>query len=1076
MISKALLSKQTMRHQSGTSLDYTDVLALLTSRNSQIWAQPGEKSSVNEKLQSLVKNGSQLGTSRFWLNVKSIILKLPPSTLSSSLEQSKDLLNAMRHGLTQKLEPRSNVEDAMACYFATLQRLALGAPEGDAKDLVSNMGMPFVHHFLTPASTSDKWALPTKSGLSIVANGLQMEPMGAIAIQQWPNVTKIVTDDIRTSLPEQSIEFDSSQKQVELEGNKLFSLLAELMKLDPTHTFNGSVKHARSHVLSESIDLLKARNGKPFGAAGCILAILKRGDAADMLRDNELGPMLKGFVREEVPRMIMSPSQSRLVSLLYYCHASSVFTETWNATLDAMISGKDPLLRRSAVQDLLMCRDMPQDFTHASQNENLQRYILEQCQTELGEGKESTFISQMLARASTVLAQTTTDALLVTVTENLLHEESMTLSLSILKQLSTQHKSPLKQYLATAPGSDLLQNLLRVQEHGDETDARIAAELSRVIGQLTSSMPAQESTSPTAMIQRRLREANTQALSVGTLVDFAVQKSQSAEKPHSLNLYPSVSAWADALEPYLKTPLPSSFVITDDFGAAGLLTQKRAGETETPTSTDVDLDGLSSSMRMAMYSARLLSHMRDDTEKHLQPVDRFEIYRLLALTARLANDKLTYSGANSLWITRDEEIENEILDMVSEANKTVITALVQEVLKFDAGTPDEWPDSLPRRFWQATKGNSTSSLHHGRVFATLMSQAVEKESKLYKHLQGIQEVTKNSRRGQDPFVFPSLLVAFRSLFDGQPVYDRMLNEVIAELTSIDPEAQPEQLLRGLSHFDILTRDLEGALSAAKQRTIFFVKNMLKCLSSGTVSDISKSLVCKALTIAAQSISEIYGEHWKQMIEFLLDYWPNSTELDASASAGDTIVLWHSSLTLFAALRTISVEEDAADDLKELLAESQSDLSHGMIKLVTNSASISDESNQPLRITNELLARQVKHNLPSAATVGDNDLYAVINAESHAVQQTAFNVLHRQIPRAQEDISLSAALDKKVARLPEELSSLILQAPSAESLEGLSFERQMPSFLFAYLSSWLLVFDHFRNAVSLLVVTLIRAQS
>lgn len=83
-----------------------------------------------------------------------------------------------------------------------------------------------------------------------------------------------------------------------------------------------------------------------------------------------------------------------------------------------------------------------------------------------------------------------------------------------------------------------------------------------------------------------------------------------------------------------------------------------------------------------------------------------------------------------------------------------------------------------------------------------------------------------------------------------------------------------------------------------------------------------------------------------------------------------------------------------------------------------------------------------------------------------MQQAAFDILHKQIPAAQEEISVNAALEKTTAQLPDELLSLVLEAPSKEVRTGWDFNRAMPLNLRGYLLSWVLVFDHFTNSVRL----------
>ncbi len=59
--------------------------------------------------------------------------------------------------------------------------------------------------------------------------------------------------------------------------------------------------------------------------------------------------------------------------------------------------------------------------------------------------------------------------------------------------------------------------------------------------------------------------------------------------------------------------------------------------------------------------------------------------------------------------------------------------------------------------------------------------------------------------------------------------------------------------------------------------------------------------------------------------------------------------------------------------------------------------------------------------------------------------------------------MDVALSKENAKLPDELLSLVLEAPAPGSLTGMNFGRSMPLDLRGYLLSWKLIFDHFTNA-------------
>ena len=93
-----------------------------------------------------------------------------------------------------------------------------------------------------------------------------------------------------------------------------------------------------------------------------------------------------------------------------------------------------------------------------------------------------------------------------------------------------------------------------------------------------------------------------------------------------------------------------------------------------------------------------------------------------------------------------------------------------------------------------------------------------------------------------------------------------------------------------------------------------------------------------------------------------------------------------------------------------------------------------------------------------------DLYPVIASESAALQEAAYELLHSKIPANQEQLSIDKALSNDlVARLPEEILSLILAPPSIASMAEHNFERNIPPPLRSYIFSWQLTFDHWENA-------------
>jgi hypothetical protein len=65
---------------------------------------------------------------------------------------------------------------------------------------------------------------------------------------------------------------------------------------------------------------------------------------------------------------------------------------------------------------------------------------------------------------------------------------------------------------------------------------------------------------------------------------------------------------------------------------------------------------------------------------------------------------------------------------------------------------------------------------------------------------------------------------------------------------------------------------------------------------------------------------------------------------------------------------------------------------------------------------------------------------------------------------QEQVSFDVALSKSEVKLPYELISLLLGAPTMESISATYGDDKTWADIRSYLLSWKLVFDHFVNAV------------
>lgn len=99
------------------------------------------------------------------------------------------------------------------------------------------------------------------------------------------------------------------------------------------------------------------------------------------------------------------------------------------------------------------------------------------------------------------------------------------------------------------------------------------------------------------------------------------------------------------------------------------------------------------------------------------------------------------------------------------------------------------------------------------------------------------------------------------------------------------------------------------------------------------------------------------------------------------------------------------------------------------------------------------------------------IFPLMTACSRSIQRAAYTVLHRYIPSVQEQVSFDVALSKTTVGLPDELMSLLLEAPSMDALSLSYGDDKVWTDIRSYLLSWKVVFDHFDNAVCSLQILL-----
>ncbi|KAF2789223.1 hypothetical protein K505DRAFT_328385 [Melanomma pulvis-pyrius CBS 109.77] len=1062
-ISKSYLSVALNSDQTSSAYEYVDAVALLTSAYPTVWTDHYKsKTVVDRRLRQFLKRGSQSGPRKFWDRLTDVFKAIPKQVLPSNGADAAELLGALHGGIVRKDESRLSLETAFNTYLEITVIVCVALSKDDQRKLTAELIFPIISQYLRPTPEQSQWTGPRNS-LSIVSKAMNMGSVYLVLEEEWPRYIQLFIDDIKTSAPEQSKDYETSQNSLIQQAARIASLQEHAIKTQKSTPLRSLFAQASSSIIIEAVAILKNRNGKPYGAAGAIAELLQRNKDL-VVSETETEQCLEHFIQNDLPSLILSPSSSQLVDILYLSSDSSYFKSAWTATLKAALKGEDSPAKVAALEALLTSSKIPSSFDLASSDHELQEYVQSNVHAALQGNLEWDSFNRILQSPLKILSPATTDEVLSSMAQSLSISQQAPYALQGFRQIVKQNPSLLNSFLSSSQGSALLQSLLLASESPDEVISQEAMAVNASI-QILLSAGSESKQSIYKVIQHGLRDASHTSVSVETLIDLAKQLVRSGSDWEGIiGIFPNLDDWKAALAPFLDIAPKSSLAITNPLGGAVYLVQQAPLKPELHA-IPRDADGYSAAFRTAQYVTRLF---KSDGifEAQLVPLEiRSTLLLNIALTVQLADDNLGLAGANNLWAAYNTEVEADAVSFISDARAFILHELKRQGASWSG--PDArssllaWATDLLSKIDSAL---SAKAYYAARAYSGLVSDAIDLCGWNASQTPELQANLKVVRRNKDLLRLVGFLNAFKEPLSASQSCERMCNELVADLTGLDIETKAEDGLEQLIFLNTLLYGQEDVKrSIAKQRLVFFVKHIVPWLDDTENVLPIRSEMCRALTKLLPIMGDIYGEHWGSILSALAVSWGKTTELEENEHEVDSSIPFvHASLKLYAILRTLTQAEEPNDDLLDVWKETEQDIANGLINLLKHSQHFPDEFHQPLKIVNDVLARQISK-VALEHLESSEELFPLMYVESQPVQQTAFDILHKQIPAAQEQISIDAALEKTTARLPEELLSLILEAPTVAALEEANFERSVPLPLRGYLLSWLLVFDHLEHA-------------
>ncbi|KAK5991474.1 E3 ubiquitin-protein ligase listerin [Cladobotryum mycophilum] len=1051
---QAILTGGLKTTQSGSALDYVRALTKLTQQNPDLWVpSPKEKKPAISRLQQFITKGSQGCAAKYWEFLDQLLSILPEDQLRDRCTAS-DFLSALKSGITNREEPRTNTSMAWKCYVDTAKRLVKILSDDDKLIFVKEQLFPLFDQFLF--SVSDKpTAIPLgPNSITIFVEAhlaiLQSTPsLVSASEEEWNRLADLLCTKISGSLPEVSREYQSSQDKISEEGRRWFALVGEIHKrlADVGEVLPDQTSSPSNRIITHCISILESRNMKPFSAARILEYALS---TSQHLFVAETGQKISSFLltaaKESMEKVVQSASSRPLLSCLRILSIipsqEKDYEKVWGAWVEAALDFSDGPTRATALTSLV---SQEKGSRFGQDNTRLQESIISQS-IETVKGEANSW--ELLVAAVTYHALT--DDSCQKLAHNLLEmlEKQTEFLETSLRALETVAKGRPRLFTQDeALHTALVAKLLGLSEI---TDGAVSSKALAIRTLLDGSSSSSSTLPVIGIIQSNLERAGPQSLEVSTL---AMQAQQAHDTGIPLEeIFPSTNIWMQKLAPFLEQPINPSLSITNSLGGAIALSNPNTRRLDLRT-IPRDRKGRSIPLRMALYAGQLFEENLDRAK--LPHQFQIELLYIQCLTLQLASDQLTSRDHNGLWIALDET------ESISEA-EGLVSCLRHNINKSSTGAT-WWDESVDDEASQVFRGlvnlmkeESKELTPRGVYSARALSEIVLSLTET----QGLPPAFEETflkpvlvkAAPETALLASALLSGLGETLQSSKLANNFCNRLVSDVAGASP--QSDKTLMILSLLTLSARIYEsGELPVAGNRIVFAVRQITSWLEDED-AQLSAPLcaeICRVLAMLLPCMGEVFGSYWEKAIEFCIERWEKAAEYPLP----DALPFIHSSLKLMKALETVA---DPNDDLQDALRDSVSKKSKSLVELLKLPRG---GTSQPLDIVDGLLRREVeKINIKHIADIAD--IFELVASESHDIQSAAFSLLHRAIPAEQEQRSVEILLDKTDARLPDELLSLLLDAPTLERFSD-EMLAQFPSPIRSYLLSWKLVFDAYSTA-------------
>lgn len=349
LISSAFIAEALRSAQSSSATQLVQALEKLTKQFPHAWTSSykGKKPPLS-RLRTFVEKGSQGGSLAYWQSLRSLFHLLPPNVLPTDVEPSLEFLQAVRHGISSREEPKSNVGEAWFSYFESVKLLASKLSDSTLQGKLFQQSLfPVFEQYLHPTTENSRWNTGNNSRLlakafeiCCAANGADLQSF----VEEWQRLAGDFLLRLQTSLPEQSKDYHKSQTAIAAEGHRWFSLVAWVLQSKQRKESTDLLVGLSNQIISTCLETVSNRNGKPYSAAATVESALRLAPSL-METSPESIKSVSSFVEADLPKLIPSPSSTYLISMLNLFRSipgqGLTFQKVWHSAINELLEISD---------------------------------------------------------------------------------------------------------------------------------------------------------------------------------------------------------------------------------------------------------------------------------------------------------------------------------------------------------------------------------------------------------------------------------------------------------------------------------------------------------------------------------------------------------------------------------------------------------------------------------------------------------------------------------------------------------------------------------------------------------------